>query len=336
MRTFTCILSAALVFGAASLQAQTVATFDDLTLSSSDTFYLNLSAPGTNVGFNDGLAFFPCIYDTSFGSTVWNYFAYSNKTDSVTSGYTNEYAAKTAIGYGGSAKYAVVYCSNPTTYANTVTVKLTGAAIGRKVKGFYVTNSTYAFNSMRDGDSFAKKFGGSTGNDADWFLLTLKGYTGGALTTDSVNFYLADYRFAHNDSDYIVKTWDWVDLQSLGNIDSVQFHLSSSDNGSFGMNTPASFCIDNFTTLDPSVAVAATPVLQARVYPNPATDYLYADMSAAGVYEAAVVSITGQVVASSFATGSQIAINTASLPSGIYTLHIAGNGAVATTKFVKQ
>jgi hypothetical protein len=36
---------------------------------------------------------------------------------------------------------------------------------------------------MRDGDGFGKKFGGTTGMDPDWFKLTIKGYSGGALKT---------------------------------------------------------------------------------------------------------------------------------------------------------
>ena len=59
MRKFTLFLSA-LALVCFSLKAQTVATFESLPLSGSDTFYLNLSAPGTNVGFSNGLATFPC------------------------------------------------------------------------------------------------------------------------------------------------------------------------------------------------------------------------------------------------------------------------------------
>jgi len=64
---------------------------------------------------------------------------------------------------------------------------------------------------------------------------------------DSVNFYLADYRFADNDSDYIVNSWKYVDLSTLGGVDTYEFDLSSSDTGAFGMNTPAYFCMDQFS-----------------------------------------------------------------------------------------
>jgi hypothetical protein len=98
---------------------------------------------------------------------------------------------------------------------------------------------------MKYSDAYSKKFGGTSGNDPDWFKLSIWGYQYGQHT-DTVDFYLADFRFANNDSDYIVKDWVWIDLTSLGNADSLEFILTSSDNGTYGMNTPAYFCIDNF------------------------------------------------------------------------------------------
>ena len=168
------LLFSALALSATALHAQTVATFDDLSLPTVDTYYVNYSASGSDVGFTDGLAYFPCVYDTVGGYTVWNYFAYSNVTDSVTNGFGNQYAAKTGIGYGGSAKYGIAYCSNPITYENKMNLKLVGAAMGHPVNGFYITNSTYAYNSMAPGypiEAPARKF-----HDSDWFLLTVKGY----------------------------------------------------------------------------------------------------------------------------------------------------------------
>jgi hypothetical protein len=103
---------------------------------------------------------------------------------------------------------------------------------------------------MRDGDQFAKKFGGVSGDDADWFKLTVTGWLNGQAKNDTVNFMLADYTFADNSQDYILNEWTWLDLQVLGNVDSLQFSLSSSDAGQWGMNTPAYFVLDNFTTAD--------------------------------------------------------------------------------------
>ncbi len=334
MRTFTLLFSA-LVLGTTA-QAQTVATFDDLSLPSADTYYVNYSAFGTNVGFSDGLAFFPCVYDTSGGYTFWNYFAYSDKNDSVTSGFGNQYAAKTGKGYGGSAKYAVAFCSNPVTYEFNMNLILSGGAVGQPVNGFYVTNSTYTYNAIAQGYPLeypARKF-----HSGDWLLLTIKGYVAGVLSADSVNFYLADYRFSDTDSNYIVKTWEWVNLLPLGHVDSLQFSMNSSDTGSFGMNSPSYFCMDNFTTNQSDVAVKnVQTAFAAKVYPNPAVNALYVDLTDDNtVQQVQVIDMAGNVMSAYNVSSSHIEINTANFVAGTYILQLAGNGKNAQTKFVKE
>lgn len=327
-----------LMLGVIGTKAQSVATFDTLSLPNSDTAYINYSNPGNDVGFSCGLAYFSCVYDTGFGSSYWSSgFAYSNKHDSVTSGFMNQYSAKTAIGYGGSAKYAVAYASYP------VGVKLLGIAAGQPVSGFYATNNTYAFNSIRDGDTYAKKFGDTTGTGVttgqgtapDWFKLTVHGYLAGVVKPSSVDFYLADYRFAHSDSDYIVNTWEWVNLRPLGNVDSLSFSLSSSDNGSFGMNTPAYFCMDDFATHESSIGVAETPVVAARVYPNPTTDILNIDLTDDQCQSVAIVNVKGEIVYAQNIAAKHIEINTSTLPAGVYVLRLTGSRN-ASMRFIKQ
>jgi hypothetical protein len=95
---------------------------------------------------------------------------------------------------------------------------------------------------MKNGDAFAKKFGGTNGNDSDWFKLTINAYQNGNLKTEKVEFYLADFRFADNSKDYMVKDWTFVNLTSLGGLDSLKFTLTSSDTNQFGLKTPAFFC----------------------------------------------------------------------------------------------
>ena len=112
------------------------------------------------------------------------------------------------------------------------------------VEGAWLTNTTYAALSMRDGDAFAKQFGGPSGADPDWFLVTITGYDGDESPRGTVDFYLADFRFEDSVEDYIVDQWTWVDLVGLGPVSAIDFALSSSDNGDFGMNTPAYFALD--------------------------------------------------------------------------------------------
>jgi Domain of unknown function (DUF4465)/Secretion system C-terminal sorting domain len=324
MRRFF-LFASALVLGTTAMQAQTVATFDDLILAHADTFYTNYTYSGADVGFNDGLAHFPCVYDTSYGG-FWSYgFAYSNMTDSVTSGYMNQYSARTAKGYAGSDNYVVAYgVSN--------SIKLSGPAVNHPVSGFYITNSTYAYNSMRDGDMFARKF-----HNGDWFKLVVRGYSGGALKPDSVTIYLANFLFPDTTMNYILKTWQWVNTAPLGNVDSLQYTLRSTDNGMFGMNTPAYFCIDNFTTNESStLGVNNVQVASAKVYPNPATNMLYAELPDNAVQQVSVVDMAGNTVISMSSTAQKVGINTSTLPVGVYMLQLKGEGRTASVKFVKQ
>lgn len=239
MRRFTLFISAIAV--SVATHAQTVADFESLSLPKNDTFFVDYSNSGNDVGFDNGLAHFPCVYNSAWGGFWSSGFAYSNMTDSATSGFTNSYSAKTAKGYNGSDKY--ITANGTSNY-----IKLINAGKGGFVSGFYITNATYTYNSMRDGDAFAKKFGGTSGNDADWLKLVIYGYNNGILKQDSIEVYLADFRPSDNAKDYMLNTWKWVNLMPLGKIDSLHFNLSSTDVGAWGMNTPAFYCIDNFTT----------------------------------------------------------------------------------------
>lgn len=325
MRSIT--LSVLFLFSMAGAYAQTqiISTFDTLKLSKADTFYVNYSSSGNDVGFNDGAAHFPCVYDTAYGG-YWDHgFSYSNMTDSVTSGYLNQYSAKTAIGYDSSAKYAVAYGKHNS-------LKLKGAYL---TNGFYITNATYAFNSMRDGDAFAKKFGGATGTDKDWFKITVYGYNGGVRHADSVDFYLADFRTGVPQLGYIVKTWDWVDLTPLGISDSLSFVLNSSDTGAYGMNTPAYFCMDNFTVSFPEgVNEVAAPI--AKVYPNPAMDALHVSLTDNTVRQLVVMNMSGKIVNTLTVNSAEMVVNTSALSPGVYVLQLQGDGKAGNIRFVKQ
>jgi len=329
MRSTTLIIL--FLFSAICAQAQIgvfTSTFDDLYLSKADTFYVNYTSSGNDVGFTSGQVHFPCVYDTSYGG-YWSYgFSYSNMTDSVTSGYTNQYAAKTATGYNNSTQYAVAYGQyNSAKVPNTTNLGPT--------PGFYVTNSTYAYNSMKNGDAFAKKFGGATGTDPDWFKLTVYGYHNGVRAADSIDTYLADFRSSNAANHFILKTWQLVNLTPLGTVDSFSFVLNSSDTGSFGMNTPAYFCIDNFTIQRlEGVAQVNAPI--AKVYPNPATNSLHVSINDNTVQQLTVIDLSGKIVNTIQVTGPEMAINTSSFASGTYILQFFGNNKTASVRFVKQ
>lgn len=216
------------------IQAQKVSDFEDLTLEENSYW----DGSDGSKGFTSGDAYF----NNSNSSGYFSNFIYSNKFDTITAGYKNSVTAITGRGYGGNGNYAVAFASSPY-------IKLQADLKGKTVSGFFVTNTTYSALSMRDGDLFSKKFGGESGDDEDWFKLTVTGFLNGEGKANNVEFYLADYRFSDNVFDYIVNTWQWVDLTPLGNVDSLSFELSSSDVGVWGMNTPAYFAMDNFNNL---------------------------------------------------------------------------------------
>lgn len=192
----------------------------------------------------NGSAEFPITWNPDFGGFWAADWAISSVADDTTSGPGNLFGTIAGGGNRESTTFAVGQ--------NGAVIRLLGQAQGQGVRGVYVTNTTYAHHSMRDGDLFAKQFGGADGTDPDFFQLIIRGYRDSSLTTDSVSFYLADYRFDEDSLDYLVDDWQFVDLSSLGPVDSLQFTLASSDVGEFGINTPAFFCIDDLLTYDPA------------------------------------------------------------------------------------
>lgn len=323
------LLSTFALLSSAALHAQTVSTFEALSLSKpTDTSYINFSMPGTDVGFTDGLVYFPSVFDSSGGYYFWSSgFSYSNWTDSVSSGFSNQYAAKTGAGYAASSKYAVAYGQK--NYINLV-----AAAKGKSVEGFYITNSTYAYNSMRDGDAFAKKFNAT---DKDSFCIDIYGYLAGVKQPDSVRFYLADFRHTDTTKNYIVKDWQWVNLSSLGKVDSIRFVLSSSDNGAFGMNTPAYFCMDNFITNETGVGIAEHHMqADIKFYPNPVQQVLFVEANLNNVQQVEVINSLGQSVMKIEKAEKIATIDIHNLQSGVYFIRIVENGKHALGRFIKQ
>jgi hypothetical protein len=178
--------------------------------------------------------------------SYWDNFSYSNKTNTGDSGLAGQFTAYSGNAAGGgaagSANYAIAYVGFWGWLPQVV------ASEEQTFAGACFTNNAWAYHSMVDGDGVSKKFGGESGTDADWFKLTIHGLDDSLERTgSSVDFYLADYRFADSAADYIVKDWTWVDLTSLGPVGGLEFTLSSSDVGGWGMNTPSYFAMDNLT-----------------------------------------------------------------------------------------
>jgi hypothetical protein len=300
----------------AATQAQTVSTFESI-LTVPGTYWNG--SDSTHVGgFNDGNAFFVNEFNSQF--SFWSGgFAVSNKKDTTTAdtanGFAQIYNAVTPGGAAGSNSYTIAQQGS--------TIKLTGAAAGKQPEGLYITNSNYTYLSMKWGDAFARQF-----TDSDFFVVNIIGFKGGEETDTAVTVYLAD-------GTDLLNTWQWVNLKPLGDVDSIGFLLESSDTGQFGMNTPAFFCIDNFTTTDIHTGInqVAAQLRGTMVYPNPATTVVTIET----VVEQGVVNlfdITGKKTRTQSLSLGANTMSTEGLQPGIYFLQLESNGINETRKLV--
>lgn len=166
-------------------------------------------------------------------------FTYTNTTDISTPGFTN-LSAIAATGVKGKV------------YLTAKTDQFTSAQITNiqpdkfHFKGAWITNSTYAYLSIKDGnDGFTNltKFEAN-----DWFKIKATGYNADGNSIGSVDFYLADYR---NGKKEIINTWKWFDWSSISNANYIKFEMSSTDSDPIlGMKTPAYFCLDGITLIE--------------------------------------------------------------------------------------
>lgn len=185
------------------------------------------------------------------------------------------------------------------------------------LRGFYVSNSTYAYNSMKFGDMFAKKFGGSTGNDEDSFILIVRCFKQ-SQPVEIQRVVLADFRFADASKDYILNDWKFVTIKDEYT-DSIVFELVSSDVGAFGMNTPAFFVLDGvefkgFNKVENNLS-------SCRVFPVPATDILTVSAKAQLV-SASILDYSGRIHNQAALSGFDAQLSVANLPQGSYILQV--------------
>jgi len=230
--TYACIDNIEVVIG-----AHGTATFENLTLEE-ESFWNGTDDSGSFVSggylFENGHE----VYDYGeWGTYDYCYgFFYTNRTSTAYTGDALNEQYNSCVGSGAeeSANYATY---NLNTYTPKGIVVLGEA---QEISGCYLTNNAYAYQSMKDGDYYAKKFG-----QGDWLKLTITGTDAEGKQTGSVDFYLADLRSENEATHYILDKWLWCDLTSLGKVQRLDFTMSSSDNGEYGMNTPAYFCMDN-------------------------------------------------------------------------------------------
>lgn len=100
------------------------------------------------------------------------------------------------------------------------------------VKGLYITNSVFAYNSMKNGDAFI----GDPFKTNDWYKVTIYN----ADKSQKIEVTLAE-------GTNLLTEWKWVDLTSLGETTGLSFSISGSRNNDWGITIPTYFCLDGIT-----------------------------------------------------------------------------------------
>lgn len=215
--------------------AQEVATFEDLGLSV-DQYW---DGSDESAMFTSGGYTFINNYVDWGGYGSWDGFGYSTMTSTSYTQLSDQFNCCVGHGVNNSSTFGVGYYS---AFMGTEPTIIANDASAFEATGCYITNAAYAYTSMKEGDDYTNKF-----DETDWFLLTATGYLEGEVTSTE-EFYLAK-------DGKIVDDWSYFDLSSLGSVDEIHFTLSSSDNGQWGMNTPAYFCIDDFGAKNPVTSI---------------------------------------------------------------------------------
>jgi hypothetical protein len=301
-----------------------VADFENFTLGTNSAYTNTNSVPFSTSNGNFQYQW------TSGAFPYWSGgFSYTNNYDSITSGFGNLYGVRAYKGYNNSDKYIVGQDGGG---IKLISPSLTGT---NTVDGMYITNTTFAWKSMKSGDQFAKKFGGTTGNDKDSLVLRIKGYKAGVFQ-NKVDFFLANYTFTNNTQDYIVNTWQWVNTSTLGNVDSISFQMFSSDVGAFGINTPLFFAIDNFTTKVLYTGIANNAqTLEVNVYPNPFLNQLSIETPTKNTF-VKITNCLGELIYKSLLENTSTTIDLSAFVNGIYFLEMSSENKIVTKKIIKN
>ncbi len=314
-----------------------VSDFESFTLSPG-SFYNDTNS----TSFNTQNAIFQ-HKNSNFSGWIWTGgFAYTNAKDSSNGSYTNLYGVKAFNGYNGSDIFVVGQ--------NRGVIQLASAQ--NTVDGFYITNTTFAYKSMLLGDTangFSRRFGDTTGTGSgntiaqggypDYFKLTIKGFKNGQLKADSVEFYLADYRFQNNSLDYIVDNWQWVNTSSLGEVDSLKFWMLSSDVGQFGINTPLFFALDNFSTNGEITQIEEVDIFASvKVYPVPFQNQLNISINKDLPVNnhLKIMDVQGRCLLNTQLKANENNLELSALIPGVYLLELREGANVKRLKIVKE
>ena len=218
-----------------------VATFDDLYLPAESYWWGDTVPNYKNTFYSGSYSFANSMIPYS---KTWGLFGYSNKTSTsfdMSTLITDQFNSVVGHGVNGSSNYAVVYPSH--VMGHTMVVP-THKPQGDSIRGCYVTNNAWVKYVSLHGagtNSNGKQDANTPFTTGDWVKLTAKADNG-----KSVSFYLADYRSSNPADHYLIESWQWLDLRSLGVVKNVTFTMDGNRHNQYGTTIPTYFCMDDF------------------------------------------------------------------------------------------
>lgn len=160
-----------------------------------------------------------------------------NKADPMTGKYSN---------YAGCAR---VYLTDEQGYGVTddEEAPVEGVSKTGQFKSVYMTNTTYTYLTMKNGDAYASAL---TAENEGWFKVQFIAFANDdpdAAPLAYTEAYLANFKKGQADGYMgIIDEWMQVDLSVLPECSILVINFVGSDTGDWGLNTPAYAAFDSF------------------------------------------------------------------------------------------
>ena len=217
-----------------------IVTSEDIIPATFENLYLEEESwengKNLNGSFVSGSFKFDNFYSPDYGG-YWGNYGYANRTSTTFENMISD-QFNNAVGGGvnGSENYMVAY---PSSWYGSNVITVMNKPEGDVISGFYVTNDAWVVDNIVNGDGMSDDDGAPFGM-GDYLKLTIT-----ADNSNSVDFYLADFRSNDESKHYYLDSWEWVDLTSLGTVKTLSFTLTGTKKNSYGLTTAAYFCMDD-------------------------------------------------------------------------------------------
>ena len=192
--------------------------------------------------------------------------------------------------------------------------------------GFYIANHPQAYYYNIDG---------GIKEDGDYFKLIIGGVDAEGNDMEAkVEHYLA---WMEDGKLVQPQNWEWVDLSPLGAVKELYFTMESTDNSSWGINTPTYFCMDKLQvrrTIDTAINVIELKSA-TKVYPTVFEDYLTVE-SETEIRQIQLCDLAGKVLYTANISDRRHTVSTETLRKGVYLLKLNDGRSFNVHKIIKK